>query len=157
MLPYRHASIFMCIHVHLQSMHLSHSTRHHIRNWHYSHDHTNKKTKNVTLCRSQIQGVGNLPPIVQQIPCNLRPQRRVPASQLKEEYKRESVFKFGPNQNQRCSSTFVQLSIWYKKKKKHTTQQHETILGTSLPDEWFHKITSREKLSISTTHLCPIW
>lgn len=33
----------------------------------------------------QILGFRDLPPIVQQIPCDLRPQRRVPASQLEEE------------------------------------------------------------------------
>lgn len=30
--------------------------------------------------------IGVLPPIVQQIPCNLRPQRRVSASQLRREH-----------------------------------------------------------------------
>jgi len=36
---------------------------------------------------SQIQtcGTSGSPPIVQQIPCDLRPQRRVPASQLKKD------------------------------------------------------------------------
>lgn len=32
-----------------------------------------------------IGGLGALPSIVQQIPCNLRPQRRVPAGQLRGE------------------------------------------------------------------------
>lgn len=43
-----------------------------------------------TLCREtqikiQIHVIGDLPPIVQEIPCDLWPQRRVPASQLRGE------------------------------------------------------------------------
>lgn len=50
--------------------------------------HTHRKTSKLypaliffypSLCR----GSGHLPPIVQQISCHLRPQRRVPASQLR--------------------------------------------------------------------------